>query len=302
MEPKLRDYIENLFVSAPKTKQAYELKEEIICNVIERYHDLLAQGKTEGDAYNQAIAGIGDINELIAELGGEVLEEGEYTDEQMSVIKSRQSTFSAIAVALYILCATPIILLSDTMFGFLNEISPVFMFWMISIATGLCIYAGVTKFVPVISDESTVKQIKKKGILRAVAVGMYISCVTPVILFSPEFFGILSDISPVFMFLIVAAATVIIIMSKGTEATKPSVNMVEDFKEWSGRKKKTSGLYKAIVAILWVTASIVYILLTTYLVVFVNWFAVNFTWIIFIIANALQHLIRAIFDYSEASK
>lgn len=302
MEPKLRDYIENLFVSAPKTKQAYELKEEIICNVIERYHDLVAQGKSEGDAYNQAIAGIGDINELISELGGEIIEEVEYTDEQMATIKSRQNTFSAIAVALYILCITPVIFLSSTMFGFLNEISPVFMFWMISLATGLCIYGEMTKFVPVTNDENTVKELKKKGVLRATAVGMYISCVTPVIFFSPECFGFLSDISPVFMLLIIAAATIIIIMSKGTEATKPSVNMVEDFKEWSGRKKKTSGLYKAIVAILWVTASIVYILLTTYLVVFVNWFAVNFTWIIFIIANALQHLIRAIFDYSEANK
>ena len=302
MEPKLRDYIENLFISAPKTKQAYELKEEIICNVIERYHDLIEQGKAEGDAYNQAIAGIGDINELIAELGGEIIEEGEYTDEQMSVINSRQSTFSAIAVALYILCITPIIFLSDTRFGFLNDVSPVFMFLMVSIATGLCIYSSITKFIPVIEDENTVKQIKTKAILRATAVGMYISCVTPVIFFSPEFFGILSDISPVFMFLMIAAATVIIIMSKGTEATKPSVNMVEAFKEWSGRKKKTSGLYKGIVAILWVTASIVYICLTTYLVVCVNWFAVNFTWIIFIIATALQNLIRAIFDYSEANK
>lgn len=302
MEPKLRDYIENLFITAPKTKQAYELKEEIICNVIERYHDLIAQGKAEGDAYNQAIAGIGDINELISELGGEIVAENEYTDEQMLMVKSRKSTFNAIAVALYILCLAPVICFSETHFGFLDEISPVFMFWMISIATGLNIYASITKFIPVISEENSVKQIKKKGILRATAVGMYISCVTPPIFFSPSFFGVLSNISPVFMFLMIAAATVIIIMSKGTDATKPSVNMVEDFKEWSGRKQKTSGLYKAIVAILWVTASIVYILLTTYLTICVNWFAVSLTWIIFIIAIALQHLIRAIFDYSEASK
>lgn len=48
MEPKLRDYIENLFATAPNTKQSYELKEEIIRNTIERYHDLLADGKSEG--------------------------------------------------------------------------------------------------------------------------------------------------------------------------------------------------------------------------------------------------------------
>lgn len=37
MEPKLRDYVENLFAHAPRTKQSYELKEEIIRNTIDRY-------------------------------------------------------------------------------------------------------------------------------------------------------------------------------------------------------------------------------------------------------------------------
>jgi hypothetical protein len=87
------------------------------------------------------------------------------------------------------------------------------MFWMISIATGLCIYSDITKFVPVIDDERTVKQIKKKGILKATAVGMYISCVTPVIFFSPDFFGTLSNISPVFMLVNVAlTATLAFVM------------------------------------------------------------------------------------------
>lgn len=109
MEPKLRDYIENLFATAPNTKQAYELKEEIIRNTIDRYHDLLSEGKSEGEAYNLAIAGIGDINELLEALGGNPIAENAMTDEQNAAIRSRNSIFTGIAVALYILCVTPCI-------------------------------------------------------------------------------------------------------------------------------------------------------------------------------------------------
>ena len=300
MESKLRDYIEYLFKDAPKTKQAYELKEEIICNVIERYHDLLKEGKNEGEAYNQAIAGIGDINELIAELGGEVAEENEFTDEQMRSIKSRLSAFKSIAVALYILCVTPVIFLGELSMGQLGVVA---MFLMISVATGLIIYSSITKFVPVITEESTVKHLRTKATLRAVAVGMYISCTTPVILLAESSFGILTNISPIFMFLMIAAATILIIMSKTDKKSKSTnSNMVEDFKEWSGRKKKTSGLYKAIVAVLWVTASFIYIFLTAYMFFANGIFTASVTWIIFLVASALQNLIRAIFDYSEANK
>lgn len=65
MEPKLRQYIEGLFAGAPNTKQACELKEEIIRNTIERYHDLIAEGKDSQQAYDLAVEGIGDINELL---------------------------------------------------------------------------------------------------------------------------------------------------------------------------------------------------------------------------------------------
>lgn len=295
MEPKLREYVEKLFSSAPKTKQAYELKEEIICNVIERYHDLIAEGKTEGDAYNQAIAGIGDINELIQELGGEPkYTENSYTDEQMATIKSRHSVFKGIAVALYILCVTPNILFG--MISSLEALGPTLMFLMISVATGLLIYGRMTQYFPVITDENEKSKIRFTAITRAVAVGMYISCVTPCIAL-----GVtpLATISPIFMFMMIAGATVLIIFSARKDAyTKTDDTMVENFKEWNGKKKSTSALYRILVAILWVTTSFVYLYIT-----FITGFATaTVTWIIFIVAVAVQNLMRAIFDYVEAEK
>ena len=46
MENRLREYMDDLFGEIPPTKQAVELKEEILQNLIDKYHDLLAEGKS----------------------------------------------------------------------------------------------------------------------------------------------------------------------------------------------------------------------------------------------------------------
>ena len=69
MEEKIRAHMEKLFVSAPKTEAARELKEEMLQNVLDKYQDLVAEGRTPDEAYLIAIRGIGDISGLIAGLG-----------------------------------------------------------------------------------------------------------------------------------------------------------------------------------------------------------------------------------------
>ena len=68
MENRIRRYIEDLFAPAPKTQRAHDLMEEMILNVIERYHDLKNSGMGEEEAYKSAVGGIGDISELLASL------------------------------------------------------------------------------------------------------------------------------------------------------------------------------------------------------------------------------------------
>ena len=65
MNDKLREHIEGLFRGAPQTRQIVEFKEEILQNTIDRYNDLLSEGKSEQAAYNIAIAGIGDVRSII---------------------------------------------------------------------------------------------------------------------------------------------------------------------------------------------------------------------------------------------
>ena len=64
MENRLREYMDDLFGEIPPTKQAVELKEEILQNLIDKYHDLLAEGKSPEAAFNISVASVGDVDEL----------------------------------------------------------------------------------------------------------------------------------------------------------------------------------------------------------------------------------------------
>lgn len=298
MEPKLRDYIEYLFSNAPRTKQAYELKEEIIRNTIERYHDLVAEGKAEGEAYNLAIAGIGDINELLEVLGEKSVDETNCTEEQLAQIKSRNTIFNSISVGLYILCVTPLFF-----FGALGcgEFGTILMFLMISGATGLLIYNRSTKSLLLENNPTVIRNTKIRSIMRSVAIGLYISCPVPAILSHMLYLN--GGIGALGLFFFIAVATALLILSKNFDTyVKADDTMVENFKEFNSRKKQSSTVYKILVAILWVTISITYIIITAIGMKTVSIAVGVISWIVFIVGIALQQLIKAIFDYVEASK
>ena len=70
MNNRLREYIDNLFATAPNNMKAVEVKEEILQNLTDKFNDLIAEGKSEDVAFNIAVASIGDVSDLIRELQG----------------------------------------------------------------------------------------------------------------------------------------------------------------------------------------------------------------------------------------
>lgn len=44
MENKLRAYMDHLFQDVPNTKKAVEVKEEILQNIVDKYHDHCGRG------------------------------------------------------------------------------------------------------------------------------------------------------------------------------------------------------------------------------------------------------------------
>ena len=65
---KIENYVNDLFKDIAKTRKSEELKEELIADLEEKYKDLKENGKSEKDAYNEVISGIGDIDILLKDL------------------------------------------------------------------------------------------------------------------------------------------------------------------------------------------------------------------------------------------
>lgn len=142
MEDKLRAYMDHLFREVPNSKNAIEVKEEILQNLIDKYHDLLAEGKSEEAAYNIAVASIGDVSELLESLKKEEADSGTGQNAYMQW-KQRSAGITAVAVMLYILCVIPPIITESLHIP--DAIGACGMFLFIAVATGLLVYNSMTK-------------------------------------------------------------------------------------------------------------------------------------------------------------
>ena len=113
MREQLVQYIDLLFAGTPDSD---EMKQEILQNTLDRFDDLVAQGKTPEAAYRLSISGIGDISEILGSTYQSVniskcTQITENEKLQTETIGNRN--LRAIGIALYIICAIPLFLLCD---------------------------------------------------------------------------------------------------------------------------------------------------------------------------------------------
>ena len=111
MRDQLQQYVELLFAGAAGCE---DIKLEILQNTLDRYDDLIAEGKVPEAAYRLAITGIGDINEI---LGTTPQAERAYHSPAPMQNQDRDTPIKkllrAVAVGLYIICPMPLFILSD---------------------------------------------------------------------------------------------------------------------------------------------------------------------------------------------
>lgn len=158
MNDKIREHIEELFKDAPKTLQTVEIKEEILQNTIDRYNDMLAEGKNEEAAFNIAVAGIGDVDGLIGSLMAPRAMSG-YTKAEIEQNRRKRSVLLSISVALYICSVIPVII-SEEVFN--NDIiGVVLMFLIVAVATALIIFRSGIKLHYAESDGTVVEDFKE---------------------------------------------------------------------------------------------------------------------------------------------
>lgn len=115
MREQLSQYVELLFAG---NEGVEDIKEEILQNTLDRYDDLIAQGKTPQDAYRLSITGIGDVNEIINGKSEPVYSQASQSAayapmpefDSTALVVSRM--MRAIAIFLYIVSPVPLFLFS----------------------------------------------------------------------------------------------------------------------------------------------------------------------------------------------
>ncbi len=112
MRDQLIQYIDLLFAGAAG---AEDIRQEILQNTLDRYDDLLSQGKSPQAAYRLAISGIGDIHEILGSIPKENKEPSRSasSDEPEQEDKARR-ILKAVAIAFFILSLAPILILENS--------------------------------------------------------------------------------------------------------------------------------------------------------------------------------------------
>ena len=139
MREQLIQYVELLFAGAPNSE---EIKQEILQNTLDRFDDLIDQGKQPEAAYRLAISGNGDINEIMGSTPESVPPAPVQSfktaiHEEMDDV--RKKNMRAVAIAMYITCVIPVIALGNLGNGGLGVC---LMFLMIAAATALLIISS----------------------------------------------------------------------------------------------------------------------------------------------------------------
>lgn len=137
MRNQLVSYVNLLFAGNP---EAADIKEEILQNTLDRYDDMIAQGRTPEAAYSLAISGIGDISELLRGNASSAMPPfsgPEASEESEESVKKKQmrKLLRSVAVAMYILCPVPL-------FIFQNEIGLCLLLGIVAVATAIIIFAA----------------------------------------------------------------------------------------------------------------------------------------------------------------
>lgn len=129
---KIKNYIDDLFKEVPKTSKAKELKEELSLDLEEKYNDLIGEGKSETEAYNEVIAGIGDIDELIGSIPAPISQHYQNANRKKTALVVSSSVF------IYILSIIIIAIFEET--GMPEYLTVAAFLGLCGLATCLLIY------------------------------------------------------------------------------------------------------------------------------------------------------------------
>ena len=136
---------------------------------------------------------------------------------------------------------------------------------------------------------------QRTAMFTAIAVMLYILCSVPLIILSMSGFIYASRVGVPVMFVMIAAATGLIVFNHMTKPKfrKGSDTMVEEFREWQSETSERRSLRKAISAALWSVICALYFVISFWTG------AWHISWIIFLFGAALESLINIFFTLKK---
>ncbi len=134
---------------------------------------------------------------------------------------------------------------------------------------------------------------KKTALIVSICVGLYILAVISCVVLDEV--GVPDFVTASGFLTIAGLSTCILIYHFMTKPkyTKYEDTMVEEFKEWKGKKDKNKEIKKAIDSILWTLTVIIYLIISF---TFGIWYI---SWIIFLIASLIENIIKLMFKLGE---
>lgn len=148
MREQLTKYVELLFAGTPGAR---DIQQEILQNTLDRYDDLIAQGKSPEAAYSLSISGIGDISEILGQTAPQETAAPAAGAVEEPVDQIERKKKRAIAVVMYILCPVPLFLFSE--FG-LDTLGLCLTLLLVAAATALMVMNGKDRMEPASSYAS----------------------------------------------------------------------------------------------------------------------------------------------------
>ena len=136
MREQLIQYVNLLFAGAPDCD---DMKQEILQNTLDRYDDLISEGKVPEAAYRLAIAGIGDLGEILGTAPVSSPAYSQAVNPEPGDEDENKKKLRATAIGLYILCPSPLFIASEVGLPTLGLCG---LLVVVAVATAMIIVSG----------------------------------------------------------------------------------------------------------------------------------------------------------------
>jgi hypothetical protein len=150
----IKTYLDNLFAGLPRTKEVLKMKADLLANMLDKYHELKNEGKSENEAVGIVISEFGNIEELAEELGVDITPNPNppvTTDVARSYMQCCDKMGLLVAFGVMLCILSPIVLILLTS-GFWDLgwseavrsfVGITVLLGIVAVAVGLFIYSGM---------------------------------------------------------------------------------------------------------------------------------------------------------------